>query len=69
MRTRTIYDKAKELSVKAVQTECPRCRGFGATTADRGNACSLCRGMGTIWQAGSCYMPLYGRFMKDERYY
>ena len=36
-----------------VKCKCPRCSGFGAIAADRGDSCWVCNGFGEVWRNNS----------------
>lgn len=44
-----VFNKSTVFAEKATLESCPRCRGAGALSADKGNVCNLCKGDGKVW--------------------
>ena len=65
-----LFNHSKLKIEKAVKKRCPRCRGFGGTTQDRGEHCFLCKRLGEVWISDTGWTrPLYGRVGESETLY
>ena len=51
-----VYNKSKEMWERAVKASCPRCEGFGGTSADKGESCSFCKGRGILWKSANGWL-------------
>jgi DnaJ-class molecular chaperone len=62
-----LYNYSKEQIEKAVKSICPRCKGFGSLSSDKGETCNLCNGNGLLWVSDSGWTrPFNGRIGKSE---
>lgn len=66
-----VDNKSSEKIEKARKSECPRCKGFGSTTADWGKdeKCHLCCGAGVVWLSGLGWTRSVGKRMEDSKLY
>ena len=64
-----VLNKRLDKIEKAEKITCPRCRGFGSTSPDRGENCILCEGKAYIWSSvvnSGWYRVLYAK-MEDSK--
>lgn len=70
METMWIENKSKVLMVEAEERTCPRCRGFGGTTADKdGEDCHVCDGHGWAWVSNCGWTLAPGKPPEDSQLY
>ena len=61
MGKKKVYNHSACEWEQAEQKTCPRCRGFGSTSADE-SECPLCDGYGKLWMTtGNWVLHLYSR--------
>jgi DnaJ-class molecular chaperone len=55
---------------EAELTDCPRCKGYGGISSDKGESCHLCEGHGELWLAKSGWtLSVDGEPTEDEILY